>query len=196
MSGLLAFSPGEIVETFESYGRLPVQAEIDALIGGSRIDPWALAGAPGSGEACIRFATIERLADGRFDYTIGEGELAMTILARDLFGDPADIVATKRDGYLAPWIGAVSAIGLHTVLAPRIGDRHLTVHMSAFDWLRAGRSGVVLIDEDRAATELRSYGPYRAAGGVPHGLHLQRLFTPRLPEIVVPAAHAAERRAA
>jgi hypothetical protein len=121
----------------------------------------------------------------------GGGE-ALVFLARDDIGKPADLVAwSHRHKGLAPHFGAVGVLGANDILAPRLtAEAALAVHRTPFEWLLAERCGVVILDPDRAAIELRDFGPF-AAQDEQHGLMLRALFRTREPRIYVPERRAA-----
>ena len=177
-------APLEILQAYIDHVRNPNPSEIVALLGREGVPASAIESDPDGDGYAIGVATVERLADGRFEFAEHEGEAALIVVARDEFGDPADHVPFRRNGFLPPSIAATSMLGAQEVLAPRV-DPALSIHRSALDWLRSNRAGVVLIDEKRAAIQLRDFGPFRAAD-VEHGLHIRKLFTFEPPAIVVP----------
>ena len=180
----LTFSPQELRQAFIDYTRNPNPAEITALLKREHVPPTALENDPDGDGYAIGVGTVEHLEDGRFEFAEDDGKAALIVVARNDFGDPVDLVAFRRDGFLAPWIGATAMLGAQEVFAPRV-DPALTIHRTALDWLRSDRAGVVLIDEKRAAIQLRDFGPFRAAD-VAHGLRIRNLFTLEPPAILVP----------
>lgn len=180
-------TPAEIKQEFFDYSTHLKQAQIDALTGRSGIPVMALARDPGELYGFpVASARVDRLEDGRFDFSEGEGTQAFVVLARDLFGDVADIVAMRGgpDGFVAPYIGSLAVLGAHNLGAPRLLGAGLAIHRTPFDWLRADRQGVVVLDEARATVELQNFGPFLAAD-IPHALALRNLLTPRSPSILV-----------
>ena len=140
----LTFAPHEIRQAFFDYSTHLKQAQIDALIGRSGISPLALARDPGEPYGFpVASARVDRLEDGRFEFSEGEGTPAFVVLARDLFGDVRDIVAMRpgADGFVAPYIGALSVLGANNLGAPRLHGDGLAIHRTLFDWLRADRQG-------------------------------------------------------
>jgi hypothetical protein len=121
----------------------------------------------------------------------GGGE-ALILLARDYMGKTADLVAwSPRHKALAPHFGAVSVLGADDLLAPRpTAEAALAVHRTPFEWLLAERCGVVILDPDRAAIDLRDLGPF-AAEDEAHGRMLRDLFRARAPKLYVPTRRAA-----
>ena len=196
MSALVTFgfTPAEIRQSYLDYGAKLKQAEIDALVGRLGIPIMGLAHDPDDYGFAVASARIDRLEDGRFEFAEYEGEPALIVLARDEWNEIADIVALKRNEPLRPWIGAISMLGRQNVTAPRLLGPHLTVHRDGFAWLKDERHGVALIDDARAAIELRDFGPF-AAEDIETGLRLRALLTPPSPEIFVPQP-IEERRAA
>ena len=125
-----------------------------------------------------------------FDFAddVGENGIdALIFIARDALGDPCDLVAwTLNHRKLAPWYGAAALLGAEDILATRLTpEGALPVHRTPLGWLRAGREGVVLIEERRAALEIRDFGPLAAEDEV-HAKELQQLFRRREPQIYVP----------
>jgi hypothetical protein len=60
------------------------------------------------------------------------------------------------------------------------------VHEGVLPWLRAGRSGVVLIEgAPGLARMLDGAGPLIAMGGPRHALRLEGLLTPTKPRILI-----------
>jgi hypothetical protein len=121
-----------------------------------------------------------------------EGDDALVFLARDDLGEPADLVAwTVRPARLARLWGAVSLLGAETLIGPRICDQGaLPVHRSALGWLRGDRFGVVLINPQKAASEIRDFGPF-AAEDEAHGRELSDLLRGSDPQVYVPERRAA-----
>ena len=117
---------------------------------------------------------------------------ALIFLARDDMGKPADLVAwSHRHKELASHFGAVGILGADDLLAPRLtAEAALAVHRTPFEWLLAERCGVVILDPDRAAVELRDFGPF-AAKDEQHGLMLRALFRANEPKVYVPIRRAA-----
>ncbi len=73
---------------------------------------------------------------------------------RDECGDMVDLAAWNVDtGMLALWRGAAAMLGGENIFAPRLGAP-LLVHEATFDWLRAARTGIVILDPQRARWRL------------------------------------------
>jgi hypothetical protein len=80
---------------------------------------------------------------------------ALVFLALGEAGEPEDLVAwTPQPNRLASWHGAAAFLGAEDLLAPRVGVEGLLVHPDPLEWLRAGRSGVVILDPARARWRL------------------------------------------
>ena len=83
-----------------------------------------------------------------------DGEGAICILARNRFGEVADVVAwSPRSGHVATHYGRLSVLGGQHVFGPRLSGP-LVVHATPLEWLRAGRRGVVVIEPSRARDAL------------------------------------------
>lgn len=176
----------EIIEIFRAATLMPTQAQLDALIA-KGCSPWSLAGAPNTGELGIAFGKIERTGDSRFDFAEGDGERALLVPAINEFGDVVDIICATKSGFVGTWDGRCPVLGIRNAIGARI-DEAVTIHETVLGWLVGERAGLVVIDHARAAAALDGLGPFRAAGGVAHGLRLQAILTPRPPKIVVPSA--------
>jgi len=89
-----------------------------------------------------------------------EATCAMILMARDQFGEPADLVAwSPRMHRLATWGGFdLPLLGWENALTvrPDLGDA-LAVHPSPLEWLRDGREGVVILKPDRARWYLEGF---------------------------------------
>ena len=74
----------------------------------------------------------------------------------DECGDPVDLLAFRPNGPSATWLGRVAVAGAEQIWMPRrdLGEA-LDVHVDTLSWLRAGRVGIVIIDAQRAAEQLR-----------------------------------------
>ena len=114
-------------------------------------------------------------------------ERAYIIVARDEFGEPADLIAW-RGNRVASWSARVSMLGANNLFAPRILSDALLVEPDVLSWLRSGRRGVVIIDAEKARWQLASAGPLQAAS-VDHGRALRRALSFR-PHIKVPLSTA------
>lgn len=108
---------------------------------------------------------------------------AYVLPALDRFGVVIDIVAFRR-GRIATWLGRADMLGGEQPFLPRVGDDALDVNETVLDWLRAGRRGVVILNPQRAAGDLRLAGPLRV-DTVEMGLRLRQALTIPAPRIVV-----------
>jgi hypothetical protein len=114
---------------------------------------------------------------------------AVSFLARDEEGEPADIVAWEpRSKRLAAWYGAVSLLGMENVFGPRL-DLHnaLEVFRDPVHWLGAERQGVVVVHPQQAAPILRRAEPLKVNNSA-FGLRLANLINQQPPRILAPAA--------
>jgi hypothetical protein len=113
---------------------------------------------------------------------------AVVIPCRDEFGDLADFIAWRGE-QVAIWLGRVAMVGQHEIFQPRVGEP-LVVHETVLDWLREGRSGIVVIDPERAAPLLHMAEPLGVTS-MDFGRRLRRALTVRRPRILVKAERAA-----
>ena len=112
-------------------------------------------------------------------------ESALTFVCWDAFGDPQDICAWQpATGKIATWFGRAALLGEDNLNAPQL-EGGLQVHPDALDWFRAKRSGVVILDRQRAAPMLRDAGTL-IASSPEHGRKLQELLRVPPPRILVP----------
>lgn len=107
------------------------------------------------------------VVDGdRFQFARDVGEEgargAMILPAFDAGGELADLVAWRSgpSGFLVPWYGRVGMLGEEQVFATQWGP--LTIHPDPFSWLRAGRSGVVVMNMGLARPMLHQAGTLAA----------------------------------
>jgi hypothetical protein len=139
----------------------------------------------------LRRADVVFMPAGRFEFEPDyRGDQAATeavlILAYEPDGCPADLVAwDPRGNRLASWQGRCPWLGYP--FGPRCSERlALAVHEGVLPWLRAGRSGVVLIEgAPGLARMLDGAGPLIAMGGPRHALRLEGLLTPTKPRILI-----------
>ena len=184
-----------IIETWRECADLS-QSKIDRLTGAG-LSVEALSADPGDYGFAI--ATDRVSFDGGHGFCFERHarqadesyEFAYIIVARDEFGEPADLIAWRGDR-IAYWSARVSMLGANNLFAPRLLSDALLVEPDVLSWLRGGRRGIVIIDADKARWQLASAGPLRAAS-IEHGRALLSALT-FTPEILVPAS--TERRAA
>ena len=187
---------GEALAAWRNECRNLRQAEIDALLSRG-IPPLALARDPGTwsyGFAIRGARVVERPDLGLFDFCPDDPatQRALIIPLRDEWGEVADLLAWfPREDRAALWADAVCLAGQQEITAAAGAQEPVHVHPSILEWLRAGRSGVVILDPVRAAALL--HGVTLAAPSAAIGHSLASLLTLR-PRIVVPVAEP--RRAA
>jgi hypothetical protein len=93
----------------------------------------------------------------------GVATQAFVFLARDGLGEQIDLVAWEpSSGRLAAWAGEAVLLGANVLSSPGIGDDRLAIFENPLSWLKADRRGVVVIDLDGAAAQLRDAAPLRA----------------------------------
>ncbi len=127
---------------------------------------------------------------GHFDFGDDDGNDgvdAMILLARNAMGEAADLVAwTLSPRRCAAHWGVVSLLGEESIYAVRLDPSGaLPVHRTAFGWLKAERSGVVILEPKRAALALFSSGPF-ATEDNDHARELRGLFGRYVPRVIVP----------
>lgn len=123
-------------------------------------------------------------------YREGQADHALTFVCWSHDGVAEDICAWQATtGKIAPWIGHACMLGEDNLLGPRPGDG-LAVHASPLAWFQANRSGVVILDRQRAAPQLRDAGTLTVAS-VEQGRKLKKILAVELPNILVPAGEAA-----
>jgi len=118
---------------------------------------------------------------------------AVIFLARDEFGDPADLVAwDPRGNRIAGWYGAAPLLGAENIFGPRLDpEQALRVDESPLHWLLAEREGVVIVHSLRAAPILREYEPLKVVDPT-FGRRLAILINPKPPRIYAPSVSAKE----
>ncbi len=135
---------------------------------------------------------------GWFDFSsevgTARGSVAGVIIPlRDETGDLVDLAAwNPDDGVIALWRGVACLLGEQNISAPRIEHDGVRVHPSALAWLRAGRTGVYVVDPERARWRLA--GETLVVDDVAFGRRLRDAL--RLPEPQIFVTTADARRAA
>lgn len=121
-----------------------------------------------------------------------DADPAFIILALDLDGQPADLVAWRPDprGFLGSWLGRTPLLGEEQVEMPRL-DLPLRVHETPLGWLKHGREGVVVIDPTMAAPALIDAAPL-AVSTPAFAVRLRNMLHRTPPRIVVDAAMLTE----
>jgi hypothetical protein len=117
-------------------------------------------------------------------------ERAYTIIARDVLGDPIDIVAWQpASGRLATWLNRASILGEDQLNAPRLAEG-LPVYEDPLRWLQQRRLGVVVIDAKRAAPKLCEAAPLLATS-YEHGTSLRAMLKAQPPRILLSSSTSA-----
>jgi hypothetical protein len=134
------------------------------------------------------FARVWFDEDGLFEMD-PEGEGSLIFLAREAGGPPMDLIAWQpKTERLATWLGRAAILG--SPYAPRLrADRALPVWRSPLGWLKASRSGVCIVHDERSALLLEGLGPLLAED-VEHGLALSVSLAIPAPRILVPEEQA------
>jgi hypothetical protein len=157
-------------------------------------------------EAMIRSAygesdhlAIDRVVflDGdRFEfcrYMPGEATKVVVLLARDPHGEVDDLVAWEPNGGgMATWLGRAALLGAEVLTGPRLDGPALVVHPDPLTWLKADRTGVVIIHLRAAASLLREASTL-ALPDLATAQRLRDAMRVRFPELLIakPEAHAA-----
>jgi hypothetical protein len=142
------------------------------------------------GDACDPILVDKIVSDhrGRFEFAADvtaphQHFRAFILLARDAIGDPVDLVAWRPDQReLWPWRGRAWGLGQENCLGSRTSSA-LTVFRDPLEWLKADRAGVVVIDGERAASDLVAAEPVVAADPADFEF-LRRWITPRAPKLM------------
>lgn len=83
------------------------------------------------------------------------GKRRPVVVCRDENGHIADMVAWEPSDDIAHrWLGNVCMLGEECCTRPRLAGDRLWVRESVLDWLRHARTGVVILDHDRARSVL------------------------------------------
>jgi len=127
-------------------------------------------------------------AGARFEFTRHRGSddavTAFIFPALDAEGEVADLVAWRpKSESIGIWLGRTGLLGEEQIYSARLGEP-LVVHESLLDWLRAERTGVVVVDAVRAPPLLREAEPL-AVLSIEHGDRIKRLLTLPAPKILV-----------
>jgi hypothetical protein len=146
----------------------------------------------------LHVADVNHCEGGRFDFAAETALLLGTVAAIvfpvfDEFGETIDVAAWHpKSGALDLWCGAACLLGEQNISAPRIEHDGVRVHPSALAWLRAGRTGVYVVDPERARWRLA--GETLVVDDVAFGRRLRDAL--RLPEPQIFVTTADARRAA
>ena len=164
------------------------QSDLDGLTAAG-IPILALAGDVHGNGLCVMQDLIvphrvaRRFEFARHDATAGEDVPALIVLALDVYGEPADLVAFHGGPtpFIGSWLGRVGMLGEDSLWRARDA---LTVHAGPLDWLRAERRGVCVVDAARAASALRDAGTLEV-GSQAERRRLADMLAVRLPDIRV-----------
>lgn len=163
------------------------QRDIDNFLDAG-VPVMALTGDPGSTGFCLS-ATAVVFEGDRFELSEDMPDRPATrayiLPVLDIEFRLIDLCAFRpRESMQATWLGRASLLGEYNApFALRDGPLH--IHSTVLDWLRADRSGVVVLDPVMAAGTLRLAGPIAAPDwAVAAQLH-DSLTTPP-PKILVP----------
>lgn len=179
-------SPDPVAE--QAKGQPLRQREIDAFLS-EGIPAHALAFDHDGSPNVLARDMVSFVSDRRFEFDregrTGEACRVWTWLARDLTGEPADVVAWKPGGPFGLWLGAVPLVGMEQSFRMR-SDREeaLPVHPDFESWFRARRRGVVILDYWGALDVLHTAAPL-LVGNPLHGAWLRDCLTVPAPRIVV-----------
>jgi hypothetical protein len=130
------------------------------------------------------------LFDGRF-FDIAHpdeaGVSAFILPVRNQFEDMIDVLAW-RGGKICTLLGRAWILGEENLYAPRIiHGGALPVWRSPLPWLMAERTGVVILDYQKAALNALDFGPLLAEDAAHRAFLRQRLTIP-LPRILLPSS--------
>lgn len=123
---------------------------------------------------------------------VGESAFTLAVISDIGF---VDIVAWHpASGRQALWKGHGFALGERQINNPDPAKKGLAVYRSPMDWLRAGRSGIVIFRNDHTC-QLLAHLPVLFAEDTEHQLELQKIFPPDQggPEILL-RENAADRK--
>jgi hypothetical protein len=146
----------------------------------------------------LQVADVNPCEGGRFEFAAEAGLRRGTVAAIvwpifDEFGETVDVAAWHpKSGALDLWCGAACLLGEQNISVPRIEHDGVRVHPSALAWLRAGRTGVYVVDSERARWRLA--GETLVVDDVAFGRRLRDAL--RLPEPQIFVTTADARRAA
>jgi hypothetical protein len=143
----------------------------------------------------LHFDSVVFAPRGQFDFArdlrdASGAVVALIIPTFDERGELDDLVASDLDtGVLAGWLGRSAMLGAEMILAPRLGEP-LRVVSDVRIWLGANREALVILDWQKAASQLE--GVTLEVGRIKFGQELrQRLARPAPPIVVRVNARAA-----
>jgi hypothetical protein len=118
-------------------------------------------------------------------YREGKPGAALTFVCWSQDGVAEDVCAWQATtGKIATWLGRARMLGEDNLLSPRL-DGALMVHADPLEWFKANRSGVVILNRERAAPPLREAGML-AVGSLEAAKKLKKLLAVELPAILIP----------
>ena len=169
-SELRMISAAEICAVFFANTYVPRQVTINYLR--SRGVPAnALAHDGDGGGYAVGTARVSFV--GRYFDFDDAGIYALVVIARDEFGDAADLVAFDKRN-IATRLGRCCLLG-ETEVAEHLRLDPMAVHRTPLEWLCAGRRGVVILHPGRARWLLQDLG--LLAHDVDHGVELQHVLS-------------------
>lgn len=175
--------PEEIISEFWRRSGHPSQAQLDLLTKTMGIPVTALAGS-GEGDFPIAMFRVDR---HRNTFTFTDDETTkpcVGFVSWDQWGDAHDLIAwSPRDGWSGSWLGRAAALNEFEVQVPCMGDP-VRVFLNIADWLRAGRSGLAIVDKDKSARLLE--GLTVQAFDLEEGVKLRKILERPRARIVVP----------
>lgn len=128
------------------------------------------------------------LDNGHFEfcrYRAGKASPALTLVCWSDDGVADDVCAWQATtGRIATWLGHASMLGEDNLSGAR-PDAGLAVHQNPLDWFKANRSGVVILDRERAARKLRDAGTLLAPS-IEEAKRLKKLLAVEPPTILIP----------
>ncbi|MGO9770415.1 MAG: hypothetical protein ACLPSW_12835 [Roseiarcus sp.] len=139
----------------ERVGAMPKQGVSSTFLA-REIPPVALDIDPGRPAAPVRAARVV-FAERYFDFAAEHDEdarPALCVIARDEFGVVDDLVAFDARGHIGRWLGRAVLLGEQMRFFPRVESPALRVFVDPWEWLRAERRGVVILDRGRARWRL------------------------------------------
>jgi hypothetical protein len=143
----------------------------------------------------LQSETVVFLDGGRFEFSkhlrnAAGSERAVIFPCKGALGDIVDLAAWQPDtGRLSIWHGRAAMLGRENILAPRL-DGPLKTFATALEWLKAGRTGIVIVDAKRASDLL--VGVTLAAADTEYGQTLSVILARPAPPIVVARRARAE----
>jgi hypothetical protein len=153
------------------YGRSLLQEDIDQFLAHG-IDIWSLADPLPISRAGIFWTDRGFLFEGETERDDGEDAYLVPIIAG---GTIVDLCAFGIDDErIGTWQGNALVLGQDAIVAPFPGQDPLQIWRTPAGWLRAGRTGVVLLKE--GAADWLGHVPAVIAEDIEHGAVLERLL--------------------